>query len=67
MRKYNVMSPSGKVGVSYYEYEVALKIYKGNKSHWVGTWMEKLDHVIWIDEETETSGTLRDEQFLRGE
>ena len=63
MLKFNVMSPSGKIGFGYNEYEIALKIFNENKEKWSG-WNKEITHIIWIDEETEKSGKLSDEEFL---
>ena len=55
---FNVMSPSGKIGTGWHDYDTALNILKSTKYKGI---YESLEHISFISKST--SGLLTDEQF----
>lgn len=48
MIEYNIMSPSGKVCVDYYDYDTALKIYNENKELWKGYNKITVSNLLYV-------------------
>lgn len=67
MIEYNIMSPSGKVCVDYYDYDTALKIYNENKELWKG-YNKITEHVYFMRYDANNrcthQGFIKDEDFL---